>query len=142
MDFELEMAFFVGGDCPPMGDSITAQDADKHIFGVVLMNDWSARDIQKWEYIPLGPFGAKNMGTSISPWVVTMEALKVLVVGVFLFIIFLHQPFAVPNYEQDPAPFPYLRHPDPFTFNIELDVEIHPKDGQGGTVSKSNFRYM
>jgi len=127
MDFELEMAFFVGGDCPPMGDSITAQDADKHIFGMVLMNDWSARDIQKWEYIPLGPFGAKNLGTSISPWVVTMEALK---------------PFAVPNYEQDPAPFPYLRHPDPFTFNIELDVEIHPKDGQGGTVSKSNFRYM
>jgi len=127
MDFELEMAFFVGGDCPPMGESITAQEADKHIFGMVLMNDWSARDIQKWEYIPLGPFGAKNLGTSISPWVVTMEALK---------------PFAVPNYEQDPAPFPYLRHPDPFTFNIELDVEIHPKDGQGGTVSKSNFRYM
>jgi len=127
MDFELEMAFFVGGDCPPMGESITAQEADKHIFGMVLMNDWSARDIQKWEYIPLGPFGAKNLGTSISPWVVTMEALK---------------PFAVANYEQDPAPFPYLRHPDPFTFNIELDVEIHPKDGQGGTVSKSNFRYM
>merc|ERR1719295_1348105 len=127
MDFELEMAFFVGGDCPPMGESITAQEADKHIFGMVLMNDWSARDIQKWEYIPLGPFGAKNLGTSISPWVVTMEALK---------------PFAVANYEQDPAPFPYLCHPDPFTFNIELDVEIHPKDGQGGTVSKSNFRYM
>ena len=77
MDFELEMAFFVGGDCPPMGDSITAQEADKYIFGMVLMNDWSARDIQKWEYIPLGPFGAKNLGTSISPWVVTMEALKV-----------------------------------------------------------------
>merc|ERR550539_297922 len=117
MDFDLEMAFFVGGNCPPMGESITAQDADKHIFGMVLMNDWSARDIQKWEYIPLGPFGAKNLGTSISPWVVTMKALK---------------PFAVPNYEQDPAPFPYLRHPDPFTFNIELDVEIHPKDGQRG----------
>ena len=88
MDFELEMAFFVGGNCPPMGESITAQDADKHIFGMVLMNDWSARDIQKWEYIPLGPFGAKNLGTSISPWVVTMEALKVLVVCVFLFICF------------------------------------------------------
>jgi len=127
MDFELEMAFFVGGECPPMGETITAKEADKHIFGMVLMNDWSARDIQKWEYIPLGPFGAKNLGTSISPWVVTMEALK---------------PFAVPNYEQDPAPFPYLQHADPFTFNIELDVEIHPKDGQGGTVSKSNFRYM
>merc|ERR1712117_704097 len=127
MDFELEMAFFVGGECPPMGETITAKEADKHIFGMVLMNDWSARDIHKWEYIPLGPFGAKNLGTSISPWVVTMEALK---------------PFAVSNYEQDPAPFPYLQHADPFTFNIELDVEIHPKDGQGGTVSKSNFRYM
>ena len=78
MDFELEMAFFVGGECPPMGQTITAKDADKHIFGMVLMNDWSARDIQKWEYIPLGPFGAKNLGTSISPWVVTMEALKVM----------------------------------------------------------------
>ena len=78
MDFELEMAFFVGGECPPMGETITAKDADKHIFGMVLMNDWSARDIQKWEYIPLGPFGAKNLGTSISPWVVTMEALKVM----------------------------------------------------------------
>merc|ERR1711936_135219 len=127
MDFELEMAFFYGGSSNPLGEPIKMEDADKHIFGMVLMNDWSARDIQKWEYVPLGPFGAKNLGTSISPWVVTMEALK---------------PFAVPNYEQDPAPFPYLRHPDPFTFNIELDVEIHPKEGQGGTVSKSNFRFM
>merc|ERR1719284_1073878 len=112
MDFELEMAFFVGGECPPMGETITAKEADKHIFGMVLMNDWSARDIQKWEYIPLGPFGAKNLGTSISPWVVTMEALK---------------PFAVSNYEQDPAPFPYLQHADPFTFNIELDVRDPPQ---------------
>merc|ERR1711988_469211 len=126
MDYELEMAFFTGPG-NKLGDPIRMEDADKHIFGMVLMNDWSARDIQKWEYIPLGPFGAKNLGTSISPWVVTMEALK---------------PFAVSNYEQDPAPFPYLQHADPFTFNIELDVEIHPKDGQGGAVSKSNFRYM
>ena len=87
MDFELEMAFFVGGDCPPMGDSITAQEADKYIFGMVLMNDWSARDIQKWEYIPLGPFGAKNLGTSISPWVVTMEALKVFTIFVFSILL-------------------------------------------------------
>merc|ERR1719167_817729 len=127
MDFELEMAFFVGGLTPKRGEPIRIEEAEKHIFGMVLMNDWSARDIQKWEYVPLGPFLGKNLGTSISAWVVTMEALK---------------PFAVSNYEQDPAPFPYLRHPDPFTFNIELDVEIHPKDEQGGTVSKSNFRYM
>merc|ERR1711962_574873 len=126
MDFELETAFFTG-PATTMGDPIPIEKAGDHIFGMVIMNDWSARDIQKWEYVPLGPFGGKNLGTTISPWVVTMEALK---------------PFAVPNYAQDPAPFPYLRHTDPFTFNIELDVEIHPKDGQGGTVSKSNFRYM
>merc|ERR1712212_1250179 len=128
MDFELEMAFFVGGDCPPMGDSITAQEADKHIFGMVLMNDWSARDIQKWEYIPLGPFGAKNLGTSISPWVVTMEALK---------------PFAVPNYVQDPAPFAYLQHADPYTFDVNLEVAIMPAGSPtSSVVSQSNFKYM
>merc|ERR1719284_81659 len=127
LDMELEVGLFVGGQPPPLGKPITMQEAEEYIFGLVLMNDWSARDIQKWEYVPLGPFGAKNFGTTISPWVVTLDALE---------------PFAVPNYEQDPAPFPYLQHADPFTFNIELDVEIHPKDGQGGTVSKSNFRYM
>jgi len=127
MDFELEMAFFVGGSCPSMGTPITAEQADDYIFGMVVMNDWSARDIQKWEYVPLGPFGAKNLGTSISPWVVTMEALK---------------PFAVPNYAQDPAPFPYLRHTDPYTFDMDLEVSIQPEGGQGGVVSKSNFKYM
>ena len=125
MDFELEMAFFYGGPSNPLGEPIKMEDADKHIFGMVLMNDWSARDIQKWEYVPLGPFGAKNLGTSISPWVVTMEALK---------------PFAVPNYSQDPAPFPYLQHSDNFTFNIHLEVAIKPPSGQPTTVSKSNFR--
>merc|ERR1712059_177039 len=74
-----------------------------------------------------GPFGAKNLGTSISPWVVTMEALK---------------PFAVPNYEQDPTPFPYLQHSDNFTFNVDLEVSVTPEDKPGGLVSKSNFRYM
>merc|ERR1719430_2707335 len=127
MDFELEMAFFVGGSCPSMGTPITAEQADDYIFGMVLMNDWSARDIQKWEYVPLGPFGAKNLGTSISPWVVTMEAL---------------QPFAVPNYEQDPAPFPYLRHEDNYTFDVDLEVSVTAEDGQGGVVSNSNFKYM
>merc|ERR1712037_121313 len=126
MDFELEMAFFVGGNCPPMGESITAQDADKHIFGMVLMNDWSARDIQKWEYVPLGPFGAKNLGTSISPWVVTMEALK---------------PFSVPNYTQEPAPFPYLQHSDQYTFDIDLEVAIKPPTSEATVVANSNFKY-
>merc|ERR1712083_267359 len=99
MDFELEMAFFIGGDCPPMGESITAQQADKHIFGMVLMNDWSARDIQKWEYIPLGPFNAKNFCTTISPWIVTMDALKPL-------------NLALPK--QEPQLLPYLVDKDDF----------------------------
>ncbi len=79
MDFELEMAFFVGPG-NQLGRPISVQTAQDHIFGVVLMNDWSARDIQKWEYVPLGPFLAKNMGTHISPWVVTMDALMPFVI--------------------------------------------------------------
>ena len=127
MDFELEMAFFVGGPANELGTPIKISEAEDHIFGMVVMNDWSARDIQKWEYVPLGPFLAKNLGTSISPWVVTMEALK---------------PFAVPNYAQDPAPFPYLQHSDPYTFDIHLEVSIKPQgEANSSVVSRSNFRY-
>ena len=75
LDFELEMAFFVGGPSNPMGRPLTMMEADDRIFGLVLMNDWSARDIQAWEYVPLGPFTAKNFATSISPWIVTLDAL-------------------------------------------------------------------
>merc|ERR1719453_2857254 len=97
LDFELEMAFFVGPGTE-MGEPISMASADDHIFGMCLMNDWSARDIQKWEYVPLGPFGAKNFGTTISPWIVTLEALE---------------PFKVDNEEQkDPAPLPYLKEPE------------------------------
>merc|ERR1712227_746643 len=128
MDFELEMAFFYGGSSNTLGDPISMSEAEDHVFGMVVMNDWSARDIQKWEYVPLGPFGAKNLGTSISPWVVTMEALA---------------PFAVSNYEQDPKPFPYLQHSDSYTFDIDLEVSIKPTTTPESTVvSKSNFRYM
>merc|ERR1711970_603269 len=128
MDFELEMAFFVGGPPTDLGSPIKIEDAEDHIFGMVVMNDWSARDIQKWEYVPLGPFGAKNLGTSISPWVVTMDALK---------------PFVVPNYNQDPTPFPYLQHDDPYTFDINLEVAIKPAGSSTSTtVSRSNFKYM
>ena len=76
MDFELEMAFFIGGTETKLGEPIEISRSEDHIFGMTLMNDWSARDIQKWEYVLLGPFLSKNLGTSISPWVVTMEALK------------------------------------------------------------------
>jgi len=128
MDFELEMAFFVGGEATKLGEPILAEQAHEHIFGMTLMNDWSARDIQKWEYIPLGPFGAKNLGTSISPWVVTMEAVK---------------PFLVPNSPQDPEPFPYLKHSDPYTFDVALEVAIQPEgEAASSVVSRSNFKHM
>ncbi|CAN7984030.1 unnamed protein product [Ixodes hexagonus] len=127
MDFELEMAFFVG-PASSLGDPIPVQTAENHIFGMVLMNDWSARDIQKWEYVPLGPFTAKNLGTTISPWVVTLEALEA---------------FRCPNTPQDPAPMPYLLHKDNFNFDINLEVTIKPKDSNDSTVvSKSNFKHM
>ncbi|XP_031674851.1 fumarylacetoacetase-like, partial [Oncorhynchus kisutch] len=108
LDIELEMAFFVGGG-NRLGEPIPIERAHQHIFGMVLMNDWSARDIQAWEYVPLGPFLGKNFGTTISPWVVPMEALL---------------PFAEPNTVQDPKPLPYLCHDDAFTFNINLFVSV------------------
>lgn len=112
LDFELEMAFFVGGAATALGERITAENAIDHIFGFSLMNDWSARDIQKWEYIPLGPFTAKNLGTTISPWVVSVEALE---------------PFLVDNFPQDPKPFSYLQHERKFNFDINLEVAIKRK---------------
>ncbi|XP_037614790.1 fumarylacetoacetase [Sebastes umbrosus] len=127
MDIELEMAFFVGGG-NQLGEPIPIEKAHEHIFGMVLMNDWSARDIQSWEYVPLGPFLGKNFGTTISPWVIPTEALL---------------PFAEPNPIQDPEPLPYLQHPDAYTLNINLFVSLK---GQGmteaATICKSNFKYM
>ncbi|KAJ8712132.1 hypothetical protein PYW07_004974 [Mythimna separata] len=128
MDFELEMAAFVGGPPTALGQRVTAKEAEDRIFGLVLMNDWSARDIQKWEYIPLGPFTAKNLGTSISPWVVTIEALR---------------PYITDNFPQDPKPFAYLRHEDKFNFDIKLEVDLKSeKSPVTTTICRSNFRYM
>ncbi|XP_039756256.1 fumarylacetoacetase [Pararge aegeria] len=128
MDFELEMACFVGGPPTALGERVTAKQAEDRIFGFVLMNDWSARDIQKWEYIPLGPFTAKNLGTTISPWIVTVEALR---------------PYIVDNYPQDPAPFPYLRHDDKFNFDIKLEVDLKSeKSPVITTISRSNYRFL
>lgn len=112
LDFELEMAFFIGGPGNALGDPIKVDDAWKHVFGFTLMNDWSARDIQKWEYVPLGPFTAKNMGTTISPWVVTTAALK---------------PFLLDNFSQEPEVLPYLRQKQPFNFDINLEVFLKRK---------------
>lgn len=128
VDFELEMAFFVGQG-NKLGEPIAMEKAHEHIFGMVLMNDWSARDIQKWEYVPLGPFTAKNFCTSISPWVVTMDALM---------------PFVMKGEEQIPEPFPYLKHADPYTFDIKLDVLIKVPEIQGAEtlLAQSNFKNM
>uniref|UniRef100_A0A4W6D2T5 Fumarylacetoacetase n=1 Tax=Lates calcarifer TaxID=8187 RepID=A0A4W6D2T5_LATCA len=125
LDIELEMAFFVGGG-NQQGEPIPIQKAHEHIFGMVLMNDWSARDIQSWEYVPLGPFLGKNFGTTISPWVVPMEALL---------------PFAEPNPVQDPEPLPYLQHTDAYTFNINLFVSLKGTVHKV-TVIRSTVMYM
>ncbi|XP_067327543.1 fumarylacetoacetase isoform X2 [Anolis sagrei] len=127
LDIELEMAFFVGPG-NKLGEPVSIGEAHKHIFGMVLMNDWSARDIQKWEYVPLGPFLGKSFGTTISPWVVTMEALM---------------PFALPNPIQDPKPLPYLCDDQPYTFDISLFVAIKG-DGmsKAANICHSNFKHM
>ncbi|KPM09149.1 fumarylacetoacetase-like protein [Sarcoptes scabiei] len=127
MDFELEMAFLIGGPDNPLGQPIPIDKAEDRIFGMVLMNDWSARDIQKWEYIPLGPFLAKNVGTTISPWVVTMEALE---------------PFKVPNTPQNPEPLPYLCHKDDYNFDINLDVYLKPDGMESNLICTSNYKYL
>eukprot|EP00814_Leptocylindrus_danicus_P009677 CAMPEP_0116013970 /NCGR_PEP_ID=MMETSP0321-20121206/6021_1 /TAXON_ID=163516 /ORGANISM="Leptocylindrus danicus var. danicus, Strain B650" /LENGTH=750 /DNA_ID=CAMNT_0003483577 /DNA_START=200 /DNA_END=2452 /DNA_ORIENTATION=+ len=133
LDFELEVAFFVGGRPREHGEVISMEEADDHIFGFCLMNDWSARDIQKWEYVPLGPFGSKNFATSISPWVVTLEALE---------------PFRCASSSgvtQNPTPLEYLYDPsyDRSMFDIHLMIQI---EGEGmlipETVSISNFNHL
>jgi fumarylacetoacetase len=127
VDFELEMGFFVGPG-NRLGEPIPIAQAREHIFGMVLVNDWSARDIQKWEYQPLGPFLAKNFGTSISPWVVPLAALE---------------PFRCPGPAQDPKPLPYLQSQGDGALDIHLEVEIQgAKMDRPHRVSASNFRHL
>jgi fumarylacetoacetase len=126
VDFELEMGFIIGKPSK-LGDSITTENADDYIFGKVLFNDWSARDIQKWEYVPLGPFLAKSFASSMSAWVVTLEALE---------------PFRVKGPAQDPLVLPYLSSIGSRNYDINLEVAIQPKDCKETTVSHSNFKYM
>ncbi len=127
MDFELELGFFIGPGSEP-GEPVPVDRADEHIFGMVLVNDWSARDIQKWEYQPLGPFLAKNFATSISPWIVTLEALE---------------PFRVPAVAQDPEPMPYLSRPDDWTYDIQLQVSMQGANMvREKIICRSNFRYL
>ena len=126
LDFELEMAFIIGKPTK-MGDSVSTEDAEDYIFGMVLFNDWSARDIQAWEYVPLGPFLGKNFASSISPWIVTLEALE---------------PFRVAGPKQEPEVLPYLQYKTDHAFDINLEVQIQPEGLKATKVCTSNFKYM
>ncbi len=127
LDFELEMGFFIGPG-NQLGTPIPATTAADHIFGLLLVNDWSARDIQRWEYQPLGPFLAKNFATSISPWVVTLEALR---------------PFRCPGPPQDPLPLPYLQTQGDHTYDIHLEASLQTETMPTPlTICRSNFRYL
>ena len=126
LDFELEMAFVIGKETA-LGDSVDIEKAEDYIFGMALFNDWSARDIQKWEYVPLGPFLGKSFASTISPWIVTLEALE---------------PYRTQGPQQDPAPLPYLQTEGPASFDIQLEVEILPEQSEGKAVCHSNFKYL
>jgi len=127
MDFALEMGFFIGTS-NQQGHPVSVDNAEDNIFGLILVNDWSARDIQDWESQPLGPFTARNFATSISPWIVTLEALA---------------PFRCASSEQDPIPLPYLQESSGGTYDINLAVEIQAEqDTEGLPVTRSNFRYL
>jgi fumarylacetoacetase len=118
---------FVTFEGNKLGDSISTKDAKDNIFGMCIMNDWSARDIQKWEYVPLGPFLAKSFASSVSPWIVTMDALE---------------PFSIPGPKQDPEVLPYLKYEGNHHYDIDLEVGIIPENGEETTVCNSNYKYM
>ncbi len=126
LDFELEMGF-ITTDGKALGESISIEETKDYIFGMVVFNDWSARDIQKWEYVPLGPFLAKNFASSMSPWVVTMDAL---------------QPFAVEGPTQEPEVLPYLKQEGKQNYDINLEVLIADENGEDSTICNSNYKHM
>ena len=126
VDFELEMAF-ITTDANHLGEPIPIEEAEDYIFGLVLFNDWSARDIQTWEYVPLGPFLAKNFASSVSPWIVTLDALD---------------PFRVESPKPEKELLPYLQSSGKKSFDIELEVFLQPENGEETRVSKSNFKHM
>lgn len=126
LDFELETAFIIGKSSQ-LGENISTEHADDYIFGMVLFNDWSARDIQTWEYIPLGPFLSKNFASTISPWIVTLDALE---------------PFRTEGYIQDPKVFPYLEYTGHKNVDIKLEVAIQPENNSETVICNSNYKYM
>lgn len=126
LDFELEVAFITCSETS-LGSSIAVKEAEDHIFGLVLFNDWSARDIQQWEYVPLGPFLGKNFGSTISPWIVTLDALE---------------PFRVKSPEQNPKVLPYLNTEGNNNFDINLEVLLQPENSEASLISRTNFKHM
>lgn len=127
LDFELEMGVVVG-QASAIGEMLTEKQAEAMIFGFVILNDWSARDIQQWEYVPLGPFQAKAFATSISPWIVTREALE---------------PFRLHGPAQDPQPLEYLRQSQPNNYDMQLDVGLRAAAmNEAANISRTNFKYM
>ena len=126
LDFELEMAFVVGTGTA-LGSTVPIADAEEHIFGLCLFNDWSARDLQSWEYVPLGPFLGKNFGSSLAPWVVTLDALE---------------PFRIAGPVQDPTPLPYLNQDGDHNFDIKLEIALTPAQGDETVISRTNFGLM
>jgi fumarylacetoacetase len=126
LDFELEMAFVVGAETP-LGKQVPVQEAEDYIFGLALFNDWSARDIQQWEYVPLGPFLSKNFASTLSPWIVTLDALE---------------PFRTKGPEQKPEVLPYLKSESPGNFDIQLEILLQPLNGEPTVISRTNFKYM
>ena len=126
VDFELEMAF-ITTDVNKLGETIKLEEAEDYIFGLILFNDWSARDIQGWEYAPLGPFLGKSFASTISPWIVTLDALE---------------PFRTASPEQNPTPLPYLQQSGNRSLDIKLQASILPENGDETKVTESNFKYM
>ncbi|TFV93879.1 fumarylacetoacetase [Oxalobacteraceae bacterium OM1] len=127
LDIELETGFIIGVP-NELGTPIPCADAEAHIFGMVLLNDWSARDLQAWEYVPLGPFNAKTFATTISPWIVTLDALE---------------PFRTAQPMQSPQPLEYLQHSGEHAFDIHLEVRMTPAGGsRASTIARTNFKHM
>lgn len=126
VDLELEMGYIIGRTTA-LGEPVQVRNAEEYIFGKVIVNDWSARDIQRWEYVPLGPFLSKNFGTTISAWIVSMEALE---------------PFRCESIKQEPEVLPYLKVEGQHNFDINLEVDLITNTGNSTTICKSNFKYM
>jgi fumarylacetoacetase len=127
LDFELEMGVVIG-QASSIGERLNESQAEQMIFGFTLLNDWSARDIQQWEYVPLGPFQAKAFATSISPWIVTREALE---------------PFRLHGPAQDPAPLPYLKQTQPNNYDLQLAVDLRTAQmNEAAGICRTNFKYM